>query len=268
MLGAINVQSHPFCGIPGRTRLHDGDSRKPGTGRPQFVKRRWIPGNVVLELLDDEGMYDLGRLVGNGSGEALIELQSVAGKTMLFVGDRRHQLAPGIEKKISRGTGGRGGGLQVRIGVIPRTTDLGLRTMAVIALEFDRAERAADGITAMLTMAEGDRAESGFGVAQWPKFRMVTVEATDVGHKPRTSPGGLEVRVALHALPVAHVVQPRQALVLHVAGRAGRAEELVGLVSRRLMTTQAGIIGDGFPETHCEAASHLAGVTDAALVGK
>src|SRR5262249_36510484 len=97
---------------------------------------------------------------------------------------------------------------------------------------------------------------------------MITVEAADVCHKPRTSLGGLEVRVALHALRVAHVVQPRQALVLHMAGRTRRAEELVGLVSRRLMTAQAGIIGNGFPETHFKTASHHAGVADAALVGK
>ncbi|HKF46936.1 MAG TPA: hypothetical protein VKB38_06220 [Terracidiphilus sp.] len=268
MLGSVNVLLHPFTGIPGRAGLHDCDSRNLAAFGPRLVNRRWIPGDIVLELLNDEGMHDLRRLVGNGCGEALVELQSVAGKTMLFVRKRRHQLASRVEKKVGRGAGRRRGGLQVGIGVLPRTTDLGLGAMAIVALEFDRAERAADGITAMLAMAEGNCAESGYALAQRGKFRMIAVEAADVVHKPRTSPGGLEVRVALHALPVANVVQPRQALVLHMAGRAGRAEELVGLVGRRLMTAQAGIISNRFPETHREAASRLAGVANAALIGK
>jgi hypothetical protein len=138
--------------------------------------------------------------------------------------------------------------------------------MAIVTLELDGAKRAADGIAAMLVMAEGYHAESAYAIARRGKFRMVTVEATDVCHKPRTSLGGLEVRVALHALSVANVVEPRQSLMLRMTGGAGRAEELVGLVSRRLVAAQARIIGNRFPETHGKTASRLASVADAALV--
>src|SRR5713101_10207007 len=190
--------------------------------------------DVLRKPLHHESVDQARTVVRNAFGEAIIELQQMAGGAALRKSDGRHVGAcgPGSERVPSR-CGRSGAPLRVAVG--PRLVD-GRDAMAVGTVELHRPARAAEDCLQVHSVIELDLARVAPAGLQRGKFRMMRRETLYFALEGGDAALRLQVRMALRAACLAHRGQPQRPSVLHMAGCAARREELVGMMDGAVVT--------------------------------